>query len=160
MMKPDEYLKRAVTAVPVYKVLWQQAVAILSPIDPPKGSNVECFFSATDLSEALDGARTVSNLRNELAWLQNWGWLKTRRGTSRRFLGRRESGQVFYLLADFAALQATGERRLVSREVLGIQLPDLPEVTEGAVKRMGAARQWAGDASKPDGGASLDALMG
>lgn len=160
-LKPEEYLKRAVNASPIFKILWEQAVMLLPPVDPEGGSNVEVFFSASDLSDAMDGARTVSNLRNELTWLQNWGWIKTRKGTSRRYLGRRTPDGTFYLLADLAAKDATGEARLVSRVLLGIQRQDLPEVTAEATTRMrmGAARQWTGDPNARSGG-SLDQLMG
>lgn len=157
-MNAEEYLSKAVTAIPVYKLLWEQAVMLLPPVDPPEGTNVEVFFSATDLRNELNGARTVSNLRNELKWMQNWGWIKTRKGTSRRFLGRRK-GSTFFLLADLAAKDRTKEKRLISREVLGVCLDELPDVTADEVVRAGAGRRWTGDPNAEEGG-DLEHLLG
>lgn len=157
-MTPTEYTRKAVNAAPIYRLLFEQAVSLLPPLDPPEGVNVECFFSAMDISAALNGVRTVSNVRNELTWLQNWGWIKTRKGTSRRFLGRRKDARVFYLMADLAAHAVTQEKRLISREVLGIHIEDAAEVTDKAIARMGAGRKWTGDTTAKSGGASIEQL--
>ena len=64
-----------------------------------------------------------------LGWLVAWGWINNR-AKSVRFLGRRING-VPFLLADLAARNVTGEERLVSRDVLGLDYSAVqPEVTE------------------------------
>ena len=88
----------------------------------------------------------------ELRWLVAWGWINNR-AKSVRFLGRRING-VPFLLADLAARNVTGEERLVSRDVLGLDYSAVqPEVTESSVQR-GTMRQWRGSATT--GGGSLD----
>jgi len=147
LLKPKEYIARAATARVVYVELFSMATSVLPPVESVEGDDVECYFTITDLAKKLDG-RTKSIIQNELRWLVNWRWVTTRR-VSWRYLGRRRDG-VFWLLADLAARMATGEERLVSRKILGIDV-DAPPVTEVHFGR-GAARRWCGDTTGVGGG--------
>ena len=84
--------------------------------------------------------------------MTKWGWVTTRK-RAWRYLGRRKDNRLF-LLADLAARNATGEERLVSREVLGITI-EAPPVGEVDVRR-GAGRRWGG--TETEGGRDLDGI--
>lgn len=145
-MDAKGYLASSVLARPVYLTLWDAALSVLPPTIEGD-NNVECYYTARDLSKQL-GTMTPSVVQNYLRWLVNWGWITNRKG-SWRYLGRRCAG-TWFLLADLAAKNATGEERLVSREVLGVTL-EAPPVTEFTVKRR-AAREWTGDKTVRGGG--------
>lgn len=145
-MSAKDYLANSVLARPIYHTLWDAALSVLPP-NIAGEDNVECYYTARDLSKQL-GTMTPSVVQNNLRWLANWGWIAIRKG-SWRYLGRRCAGNWF-LLADLAAMNATGETRLISREVLGITL-EAPPVTAATVKRR-AAREWTGDKTVKGGG--------
>jgi len=148
-MTPEEYLQCAVNARVVYVELFNTAIGVLPP-SLAEPQNIECHYTARDLTAKLP--RTVSVIQNEIRWLVAWGWINNR-AKSVRFLGRRIGG-VPFLLADLAARNVTGEERLVSRDVLGLDYSAVqPEVTATSVQR-GTMRQWRGDATT--GGGSLD----
>ena len=152
LMSARDYIAHAVNARPIFVELFQAAALLIPPM--PGAYNVECHYTARDLATRFPG-RSISIIRNELRWLTNWQWLQDRPGNI-RFLGRKD-GLNFHLLADIAALQATGEERLISREILGIKL-DVPAMAPDDVAR-GPNRRWEGDATQQDGG-TLDEILG
>jgi hypothetical protein len=143
-----DYLARAANARVVYKHLFDSAVLTL-PLMLTEGDNVECYYTLTDIADALPW--TKSQIANELRLLSNFGWLQTRKG-SWRYLGRRDENGAFLLLADMAAFHTTGVERLISNRILEITLP-APEPTIENTKR-GAAREWSG--TQTQGGGELD----
>lgn len=134
------YIVGAAQARALYVVLWEASLVGL-PMNPAGEHDVECHYTARDLTAKLPG-RSASVVQNELRWLTGNGWVINKR-TSLRYLGRRING-TFHLLADLVAKQATGEERLVSSQILGIKLPGPPVVPE--TTRRGAGRRWTGSA--------------
>jgi len=149
MMSVADYIAYAANARVIYVELYETAMALVPPtVSEPV--NIECHYTARDLSQKYP--RTVSTIRNELKWLERWGWITNRRGNV-RYLGRRIAG-VPHLLADLAARNATGENHLVSREILGLKFTDAPDISADSVKR-GAMREWRGNQTT-GGGAFVD----
>ena len=138
-----EYIARAATARVVYVAVYRAAVWLMPPLGD---ADIECHYTVKDLATLLDG-QTASTIRNELTWLANWGWLVNRK-RSLHFLGRREGFHQF-LKADLAAFMVTREERLVSREILGIEIKAPPTTTENVAR--GATRVWHG--TETEGGA-------
>jgi hypothetical protein len=149
VIQPDDYIARSAQARALYVKLFEACVTTM-PMNPAGEHNVECHYTARDLSLAMPG-RSPSVVQNELRWLQSNAWIISQAGNV-RFLGRRIDC-VFHLIADVAAHGMTGEGRLVSRVVLGIKIPGPTPVAKTAVKR-GAARRWTGEHGK--GGGAFD----
>jgi hypothetical protein len=147
-MKPNEYIARAATARVVYVALYETAISLL----PPEGDgDIECYYTVKDMVTLALDPQTVSMVRNELAWLTNWGWIMSPR-RSVHFLGRREAGSIF-LKADLAARMATGEDHLVSRRILEIETTATP--TPDNIQR-GTMRRWQGTETVGGGTFDLD----
>lgn len=145
-IKAQDYLAGAAQARALYVTLFEACVQTM-PMNPAGEHNVECHYTARDLSQKLPG-RSPSVISNELRWLVANNWIMDQRGNV-RYLGRRIDG-AFHLLADIAAKQLTGEEKLISQNILGIKLPT-PAPTAKTVKR-GAARRWTGKTDGKGGG--------
>lgn len=152
LLAPSDYLGRAANARVLYRFLFERAVSVLPPMLGE--ADVECYYTVTDLAHDLPW--TKSQIANELKLMRNWQWIETRK-RSEHFLGRRTDEGTFLLKADLAAFYATGVERLVSREILGMNIRHLPSPTPENTKR-GAAREWSGTETR-SGGASLADLM-
>lgn len=151
IIAPEAYIAGAAQARALYVTLFEACLTAM-PMSIAGEHNVECHYTARDLSQKLPG-RSPSVVQNELRWLAANGWMQDRRGNV-RFLGRRIDG-VFHLLADIAAKQMTNEDRLITNVVLGVKLPGPPPTPRSA--KRGAARRWTGDPNAKGGG-SLDDL--
>lgn len=149
IIEADKYLTGAAQARACFVTLFE-ACLVTMPMNPSGEHNVECHYTARDLTAKLPG-RSPSVISNELRWLVANNWMMDQRGNV-RFLGRRIDG-TFHLLADIAAQQMTGVERLVSSSILGIKLPGPPPSVK-SVKR-GAARRCA-SSTKATGGGAFD----
>jgi hypothetical protein len=143
---------QAANARVLFKHLFERAVSVLPPMLGE--ADVECYYTVTDLAQELPW--TKSQIANELRLLRNWRWIETRK-RAQHYLGRRDESGRFLLKADLAAFYATGEERVVSRQVLDINMPDSPAPTLENTKR-GAAREWSGTETR-SGGASIQDLL-
>ena len=113
-MSPGAYLARLATARPLYCLLFREAMGVLAPAaDTCRRDPIACGLALAELSKRLGHSRSV--VGEEMRRLIAHGWIKDERP---RLLGHR-LGDKPMLLADIKAEEATGERELVLRTVLG-----------------------------------------
>ena len=117
-MTPSAYLTRLATARPPYCLLYQEAIGVLGPAKAGtcRTDPIACGLSLAELGKRLGLTRSV--VSEELRRLVSHGWVTDERP---RLLGHRKGVEPI-LLADVAAEEATGEKTVVSRIVLGVDL--------------------------------------
>ena len=140
-MKTDLYLASLVSCRALYREIFQEAVGLLAPVDVRATGDLVSHRSVYALARATNVG--VTTVRGDLQRLLNYGWVDSI--AAPRKIGRYE-GAKFYLIADVAASQITGEQGLISRIILkGLITPDITSDHGGAIR--GAARKWV----KPSG---------
>jgi len=133
-MNTRDYLSHAASSRALYRTLIEDAISLLSPV-PMGQEEVVSYLSIAKLAKRMEISQ--STIQGDLRRLENMGWIS---GQRPRKLGHRDCG-VFYLIADVAALQVTGENNLVTLRVLH-GLIELVAKKEGPTTGRGGARRW------------------
>lgn len=117
-LTPSAYLARLATARPLYCLLYKEAMGVLGPAvaGTSRTDPIACGLSLAELAKRLGHTRSV--VSEEMRRLVAHGWVTAE---SPRLLGHRR-GVEPVLLADVAAEEATGEVRVVSMNVLGVDI--------------------------------------
>ena len=145
MLSPGEYLGKLYSSLPLYKLLFVEAISVIPPhtaVDVKLWA-LSSTRSQRDLAHLL--SVSASTVAIDLRRLENYGWIQRRRRARERVLGGRKGAKLF-LMADHAAEISTGVAGLVGREVLGVAraVQETSGVQPGFT--CGPAREWCPDA--------------
>jgi len=140
-----KYLARLASSRALYRLLFRQAESVLPP--PSAGlkgfEEVSCRLSQQELAKRLGCSRSV--VGEDLRRLLLHRWI-TRKGRTHYDLGTRV-GENYYLHADVAAMEATGQKHLISNLLLGLHLgrtKQWADKGDDASERGGVQRKWRG----------------
>lgn len=124
----------------LYISLFEHVRGLLPPADAVRTDPepLTVVWTLTDMAKHLSLA--VSTIRTDLVRLERYGWLEWNRRPY--YLGQR-IGLEYHLIADGVARNATGEERLVSREVLHLaQTSNNAPIVPAATVGRGINRKW------------------